>query len=73
MSVHITVLLCFKLVRKCATKVVFLLVSCRELGRLPKEKFSIISHIGSVVVAHGLSSCGAGALECRLSSCGARA
>ena len=27
----------------------------------------------SVVVAHGLSSCGARALECRLSSCGARA
>ena len=26
----------------------------------------------SVVVAHGLSSCGAWALECRLSSCGAR-
>ena len=27
----------------------------------------------SVVVAHGLSSCGSRALECRLSSCGARA
>ena len=27
----------------------------------------------SVVVAHGLSSCGSWALECRLSSCGARA
>ena len=27
----------------------------------------------SVVVAHGLSSCGSQALECRLSSCGARA
>ena len=27
----------------------------------------------SVVVAHGLSSCGLRALECRLSSCGARA
>ena len=27
----------------------------------------------SVVVAHGLSSCGLWALECRLSSCGARA
>ena len=27
----------------------------------------------SVVVAHGLSSCGSWALECRLSSCGAQA
>ena len=27
----------------------------------------------SVVVAHGLSSCGSRALECRLSRCGARA
>ena len=27
----------------------------------------------SVVVSHGLSSCGSLALECRLSSCGARA
>ena len=27
----------------------------------------------SVVAAHGLSSCGSQALECRLSSCGARA
>ena len=27
----------------------------------------------SVVVARGLSSCGSRALECRLSSCGARA
>ena len=27
----------------------------------------------SVVVAHGLSSCGVWALECRLSSCGTRA
>ena len=27
----------------------------------------------SVVVAHGLSSCGLQALECRLSSCGSRA
>ena len=27
----------------------------------------------SVVVTHGLSSCGSQALECRLSSCGARA
>ena len=27
----------------------------------------------SVVVAHGLSSCGLQTLECRLSSCGARA
>ena len=27
----------------------------------------------SVVVAHGLSSCGSWALECRISSCGARA
>ena len=27
----------------------------------------------SVVVAHGLSSCGSWALECRLGSCGARA
>ena len=27
----------------------------------------------SVVVAHGLSSCGSRALECRFSSCGARA
>ena len=27
----------------------------------------------SVVVAHGLSSCGSRALECRLSSCGSRA
>ena len=30
-------------------------------------------HVGSVVVARGLSSCGLGALECRLSSCGALA
>ena len=30
-------------------------------------------HVGSVVVARGLSSCGLWALECRLSSCGARA
>ena len=30
-------------------------------------------HAGSVVVAHGLSSCGSWALERRLSSCGARA
>ena len=30
-------------------------------------------HAGSVVVAHGLSSCGSRALERRLSSCGARA
>ena len=29
-------------------------------------------HTGSVVMAHGLSSCGSRALECRLSSCGAR-
>ena len=29
--------------------------------------------MGSVVVAHGLSSCGSWALEHRLSSCGARA
>ena len=28
-------------------------------------------HVGSVVVAHGLSSCGSRALEHRLSSCGA--
>ena len=27
----------------------------------------------SVVVAHGLSSCGSGALGCRLSSCGTQA
>ena len=27
----------------------------------------------SVVVAHGLRSCGSGAVECRLSSCGTRA
>ena len=27
----------------------------------------------SVAAAHGLSSCGSGALECRFSSCGARA
>ena len=30
-------------------------------------------HVGSVVVARGLSSCGSWALECRLSSCDARA
>ena len=30
-------------------------------------------HTGSVIVAHGLSSCGSRALEHRLSSCGARA
>ena len=30
-------------------------------------------HAGSVVVAHGLSSCGSWALECRLSSCGTQA
>ena len=30
-------------------------------------------HVGSVVVAHGFSSCGLQALEHRLSSCGAQA
>ena len=35
--------------------------------------FSKLWHVGSVVVARGLRSCGLWALELRLSSCGARA
>ena len=34
---------------------------------------SVAWHMGSVVVAHGLSSCGSRALERRLSSCGSQA
>ena len=40
---------------------------------LQARRLQQLWHVGSAVVAHGLSSCGLRALEHRLSSCGARA
>ena len=47
--------------------------SCCEAQALEHVGFSSCGTWASVVVAHGLSSCGSRALERRLSSCGARA
>ena len=41
-------------------------------GRLSRCRARALGARASVVVAHGLSSCGSQALERRLSSCGAR-
>ena len=60
-----------------------LIVASRDYSSLPCAGFLLrwllllwstgSRRAGSVVVAHGLSSCGSRALERRLSSCGARA
>ena len=46
--------------------------SCGERGLLFVAVHGLLIAVASLVVARGLSSCGSRALECRLSSCGAR-
>ena len=47
--------------------------SCGKGGLLFVAVCGLLIVVASLVAAHGLSSCGSWALECRLSSCGARA